>query len=48
MATRVAQLVDVATTEPCVPLPTTAAQVRGEILGQGQPWVSLSNLIDYC
>jgi len=48
MATRVAQLVHVATTEPCVPLPSTAAQVRSEILGQGHPWVGFANLIDYC
>ncbi|QEH32904.1 hypothetical protein OJF2_13890 [Aquisphaera giovannonii] len=48
LATRVAGLVNAATMEPCCPLPKTAAQMRSEILGQGQPWVSLSNLLDYC
>lgn len=48
LATRVAHLVNAATPEPCAPLPTSAAQMRQEILGQGHPWVSLSNLVDYC
>ena len=48
LATRVAHLVGAATTETCAPLPATAAQMRSEILGQGQPWVSLANLVDYC
>lgn len=48
MSTRLAQLADVATTESCQPLPLSAALIRREILGQGEPWVSLSNLIDYC
>jgi len=48
LSTRVAHLVSAATTEPCAPLPKTAAQARAEILGQGQPWVNLSNLVDYC
>jgi hypothetical protein len=48
LATRVAHLVSAATMEPCAPLPATAAQMRSEILGQGQPWVSLANLVDYC
>lgn len=48
LATCVARLISAATMEPCCPLPKTAAQTRCEILGQGQPWVSLSNLVDYC
>lgn len=48
LATQVARLVNAATSEPCVPLPTTAAQVRGEILGRGEPWVGLPNLVEYC
>jgi len=48
MATRVAQLANAATTEPCSPLPATAAQMRREILGQGHPWVNLASLVDYC
>jgi hypothetical protein len=48
MATRVAQLVNAATVEPCLPLPTSGTQVRREILGQGHPWVSLANLVNYC
>lgn len=48
MATRSAQLAEVATMEPCQPLPASAAQIRREILGQGEPWVALGNLIDYC
>ena len=48
MASRAAQLVDVAMTEPILPLPSSAAQIRREILGQGKRWVSLSHLVDYC
>jgi hypothetical protein len=48
LATRVAQMVNAATTEPCGSMPKTAAQARSEILGQGHPWVGLSNLVDYC
>ncbi len=48
LATRVAHLADAAMPEPCGPLPTSAAQVRREILGQGHPWVGLSGLVDYC
>jgi hypothetical protein len=48
IATRVAQLVNSATVEPCLPLPTSALQLRSEILGQGHPWVSLDNLVNYC
>jgi hypothetical protein len=48
LATRVAHLVSAATPEPFVPLPTSAAQMRREILGQGHSCISLSNLIDYC
>ena len=45
MATRAAQLADVAMREPFQPLPTSGAQIRREILGQGGPWVSLRNLV---
>jgi hypothetical protein len=48
MATRSAQLANVATAEPYQPVPPSASQIRREILGQGELWVSLSNLIDYC
>lgn len=48
MATRAAQFVSVAAVESPQPLPASAAQIRREILGQGEPWVSLSNLVDYC
>jgi hypothetical protein len=48
LSTRVARLVNAATTEPYSPLPKTASQMRSEIIGQGQPWVNLSNLVDYC
>jgi len=48
LATRVAHLASAATVEPCIPPPAAAAQVRAEILGRGQPWVGLSNLVDYC
>ena len=48
MATRVAQLVNLATSRPCRSLPANASQMRGEILGRDDPWVSFSNLIDYC
>lgn len=48
MGTRLAQLADLATTAPYQPLPRSAAMIRGEILGQGEPWVSLGNLMDYC
>ena len=47
IATRAAQLVNVATSEAVQPLPTSASQIRREIIGQGEPWVSLSNLVDY-
>lgn len=48
LATRVAHLVNAATLESYGPLPSSAAQMRQEILGQGHPWVNLSNLVDYC
>jgi hypothetical protein len=48
LATRVAHLVNAATPESCAPLPASATQMRQEILGQGHPWVSLRNLVDYC
>ena len=48
MATRAAQLACVAATETPVPPPPSAAQIRREILGRGEPWVDLDNLADYC
>ena len=48
MATRAAQLVNIAVTEPPCPVPKAAAQIRREILGHGSPWVSFGNLVDYC
>jgi len=48
MATRAAQLVNIAVSEPALPAPRSAAQVRREILGHGDPWVSFSHLVDYC
>jgi len=48
MATRAAQLVNAAVTEPALPPPPSAAQIRREILGQGESWISLNNLTDYC
>jgi len=48
MAMRVAQLVNAATVKPCLPLPSSALQLRKEILGQGHPWISLSVLVNYC
>ncbi|MFO0954369.1 MAG: ImmA/IrrE family metallo-endopeptidase [Isosphaeraceae bacterium] len=48
MATRAAQLASAAMADPALPLPTSGSQIRGEILGQGEPWVSLSNLAEYC
>jgi hypothetical protein len=48
IATRTAQLVNIAATEPPLPLPVSASQIRSEILGRGARWVSLDNLIDYC
>jgi hypothetical protein len=48
MATRAAQLVNIAVTEPPQPLPESASQIRREILGRGEPAVNLGNLIDYC
>ena len=48
MATRAAQLVSIAVTEPPQPLPESARQIRSEILGRGEPAVRLGNLIDYC
>lgn len=48
MATRAAQLVDIALTEPPQTPPPSAAQIRREILGQDEPWVNLSNLTKYC
>ena len=48
MATRAAQLVTIAVTEARQPAPRSAAQIRREILGNGDRWVSFSNLVDYC
>ena len=48
MATRAAQIANVAVTGAPQPLPGSATQVRREILGSGEPWVSLANLTDYC
>jgi hypothetical protein len=48
MATRAAQLVNIAMSEAPHLVPRSAAQIRREILGLGEPWVSFSNLIDYC
>ncbi len=46
MATRAAQIASVAVTGAPQSLPD-ATQIRREILGSGEPWVSLANLIDY-
>jgi hypothetical protein len=48
MATRAAQLVNIAVTEPICPAPRSASQIRREILGRGEPWVNFNSLIDYC
>ena len=48
IATRAAQLVSLATTAPVVPLPSSPALMRREILGQGDHWIGLENLLEYC
>ena len=48
MATRAAQLVNIAVAEAPLAPPKSASQIRREILGHGESWVSFSNLIDYC
>ncbi len=48
MGTRLAQLANLATTTPYHLLPRSAGMIRGEILGLCEPWVNLSNLMDYC
>ena len=48
MATRAAQIVNGAVTEPPVSPPVEAAEIRREILGQNEPWVNLQNLAEYC
>ena len=48
MATRAAQIANAAVTGAPQPLPDSATQIRREILGSGEPWVSFANLIDYC
>ena len=48
MATRAAQLVVPAVTQPFGVLPERASQIREEILGLGERWVSLESLLDYC
>jgi hypothetical protein len=47
MASRAAQLVNIAIGTAPQPVFRSAAQIRRAILGQGEPWVRFSNLIDY-
>jgi len=48
IATRIAQLVIPGDDAPIQTIPNTARQIRNEILGRGERWVNLSNLLDYC
>lgn len=48
MATRAAQLAAEAMPAPPCPLPTSAAEIRQQILDRGVPCVGLGELLDFC